>query len=410
MRKLGNFLFYLFYTCVGLIAMFMSVASLALGDAGDSMLLGPICLGIMMIVVFKLTTHKDRKKLRIGSGKLPIWKPGNLLYSFLLFNFLMIGNFVYVLLAGSDIAGTAEEANKFTRTVAILILTAGSLCIWIMHCNVLFLGVGGYVRSLWRFIKNIVWIYLLYRLAIFLFTLLSSLIMLLINDEGDALLTHAYFLYILEDSLSDNLATGFLSQSGNFMSGITSASSYFVLSSLALESLLETEEVSIKERIKRMFFDKDTFRLLIMTLLCILVPLISNGNQEQLALRLMFYVLVISWLLSVFSFLKETQVIPYLFNYLTLTFLETMVPVPEMSSFGSFFLAVVAIIVRILLFSSVAMMIAYLQHPKLTDQTSSTEDSSNGATILNTGLAIAGLYMNRKKILKDHFHSAIGKE
>ena len=175
MRKIANILYYFFYSFVGMVAIFILLFGLVHG--GATILPFLLCIAVLMICLCKLLTHKNRKQLRIGSGKIPLWKPVNFLFSFTVFNALLLAGAFCLTLTSDAITGSEANANQFSRSLAIIILSTGILYIWILHCNILFVGVKNYFRELVRFIRERVSVYLLYRLAIFAFTLVATLLM-----------------------------------------------------------------------------------------------------------------------------------------------------------------------------------------------------------------------------------------
>lgn len=419
MRKIGNFLYYSFYSIVCLIVIFLLLFALVYGNGSGVLPVFLVCIAVLMIALCKILTHKYRKLLRIGDGKFPIWKFSNLLFSFTVFNVLLIAGAVCLLVSSDDISGAVPGADAVSRSVAIIILTAGILYIWMLHCNILVVGVKPYLSGLGRFIRENVSVYLLYRLAIMVITLCASLLMVSFSSDSSSAVAQGYFMYVLEDSLNDNIATGFLSQDSTFISGFTAASSYFVLSSMALELLQKNETPPLKTRIRRMFLDKDTIILLVMTLSCVIFSILPEGAGSQGAAKWIVFGMGIVWLVSFFAFLKETQIVPYLLNYVTLTFLETILPFPAITNVTTGVLGVGVIILRIIAFASVAMMIAYMQYVQEASAAAYAKGQGNigveltnkmyNATILGTGIGIAGLYFGRKQIAESAMKTLIRK-
>jgi hypothetical protein len=189
---------------------------------------------------------------------------------------------------------------------------------------------------------------------------LFSLISALLIGRGENQSQNAYFLFVLEDASVQSAVMGNLSGSGSFMSGVTAASSFFMLSTLAKEALTGKAAPTFFGRVKRMFLEVDTFKLLIMTVLSIVCSFLDTGLLGFWGKFLSSF-LVLFWIVGLILFPAQTKAADYVILAAALGFVENLIPVPELEGIVGFSACLGITLVRIVLFSLIAWLIASFQ-------------------------------------------------
>lgn len=321
-----------------------------------------LSISLFLFASSKIITYRHRRTL-LGQNKI-VWKKQYAVPTVCMYAIMLVACFVYTqivdteLLYTTAVPGVTDPSElaqmRLDSSVNMMVLFFGCLYIWTLFFHLMFTDRHrNYFWALIQFIKKYVTIYLLYRLIIFILTLVASLIM----GMGQEKVQSDYFMLVLDDEVVQSAATGFLS-GGGFLAGVTAASSFFVLSNLAQESLTGTGASTFRGRFRRMIFDVDTIKLLIMTVTCTLFSLLTAGGEMEFLEKLISAVLVLLWGISMIMFLVNTNMTGYLLHFVTMGFVERLIPLPQTSGVIGILLAILVTLVRIGLFSAIALMIA----------------------------------------------------
>lgn len=250
--------------------------------------------------------------------------------------------------------GDIEQLDSY-RVIMTLLL--GGLFLWVLFVHYLLHSkeLPGQ-RSPVVFLKDHVTAFLVFRAGMVLFSLGSALLM----GRGENNTQNTYFLFVLDDDAVQSAVMGNLSGSGSFMAGVTAASSFFMLSTLAKEALTGKAAPTFFGRVKRMFLEVDTFKLLAMTLLSIVCSFLDTGVLGFWGKFLSSF-LVLFWIVGLILFLAETKALDYAIHAAALGFVENLIPVPQLAGVGGFLAGLGITVVRIVLFSLIAWLIAGFQ-------------------------------------------------
>lgn len=423
-----SFLYYSFYGLMTIISIIVLLLSIIWSNGemrGGTFATVLVSFAFFLLGFIKLGARSFRRYL-CAPGK-RFQKPINLLSSFLMYNLLIISTALYLsnISIDSEVLNGGDNFPAFVGfVIQIIVWFVPVMLIWMLHNNIMVIGVKDFLRNLRGFFPTYAGAFFTYRLAVMLFTMIGTVILLAVaNGFGGDLVTQGYFYYILDGSLDSADAAGFLSGDGAFIGGLTAASSYMVLSEMALESLTENERSTFLSSLKKMFFSKDSLQLLIMTVICIVVSAIplpewdsearftsdlwSGLASEYLPIIILLAVMGLGWLVSLISFVVKTKFLPFLLNFFTLYFVEMIIPIPSLTNAGTVFFAIGAILLRVIVFSVISMMIATLDYALLTQkriQQSSTDASGKtdltDLTFAQVGVGLAFLYIGRKDIMK----------
>ena len=382
-----------------------------LGDGGGAFI--PFAISVLLIFLGISNIVKYIKAKRLQRAQLPAeeQKPKGSI-------FLVP---VYLILAGLSVSAAYtffrgisierwDDGTKLFLLGIIAIALFGLLMIWALTARIRHIGFYNYWATYKCFFVDYVPAFMIYQVSFVLISFLCNSIVLLASQSfGEAsLIVSGFFSFVSEEDASGGVSGFALSA----ISGLTGASSYFVLSTFAQESLKAEKRLSLAERVKRMLHDSDTRKLLIMTVLCLAVGFTSGSYKGTLAYCFSTGCYIL-WAVSMLLFLKDTKLLWYCMNYSMMLFMEYAVPSPEIVGFGSAALSVLALAVRILLFSFVAMLIGYefwLQErreemiaadPSLNNGLQKANKTLFNASILDAGVFSALLVLNRKEIARD---------
>lgn len=357
---------FLHHTFFGSLAV-LAVGTLMMVTMGQSGGLNPMLTLMCAIAVFllssgKVITYNHRSILR--NGKRFFWDQRYILSTALVFLLLMAACFLFLQLQDlsyiyqrevpEGVTVLEHQQRQLDSGINLYVLLFGCLLLWYLYFQLLFCGgERGFFSTVGQFTKSYVTVFLIYRLAVFLLALVGGLLTGL--GRGDV--QGEYLLFVADDETVQGLLEGSVNGSG-FFSGVTEASSFFVLSTMAAEALRQRDLPSFRQRCRRVFLDLDTFKLLIMTVASILVGFLGSGSERSFLGNLLNTAMIILWLVSMVSFLADTLVWPYLLNFFTLGFLERLIPMPEFGGIGGLGLSLLVALVRIVAFGVVAVMIA----------------------------------------------------
>lgn len=370
MKKISKFLHHLIF---GTIA-FFSFASVqaAIGTSGSDMtfaayfnvspfLVFLISMSIYLLAAGKIITYKYRKTLK-GTNVL-FWQKKYILRTACAFAVLLACCAFYYLVQDTvflvlDEQGSVVHTEDPTASLAIAanmyILLLGPFFLWMIFLKNMILDQDrDWRRTITTFVRTDVSVYLVFRVAVFLLCLGGSLLMGLRSSD----VQNSYFLFMMDDEQVQSLATGSLTGGGSFFSGITGAASFYVLITMAEELLSGKTRQEPREQLRRMFLERDTVKLMLMTLVSIAAGFLSYGGRQTLFSFLVDTVLILLWAISALLFLADTAMLPYLIIYTTLGFIERILPLPEVTGFLVLSYPLI-MIARILLFSVVSVMIA----------------------------------------------------
>lgn len=319
---------------------------------------------ILLSAVGKLITHSHRHILRGGHRFL--WQKRYSRSTLLTFCVLVVLMLLYIHIVDVDLMFSSKVPEGVTSEefaqpreetlVNLLVLILGCMYLWILHFNMLYTGLDRiFPKAVLGYARQYICVYLLYRLAMFLLTLAASLFMGMFRSGGQ----NSYFLFVMDDPSVQGVATGSITGSG-FFGGVTAASSFYILSTMAEEYLSGSGEQSRTKRLSRMFLELDTAKLLMMSVLGMAVSMLSLGKDSLLE-SVVNGVLIIFWLMSMLLFLADTQIVDFLVNFAVMGFVERLIPMPEMTGFLGLLLAVLATVVRMGLFALVALLIGNFQ-------------------------------------------------
>ncbi len=310
-------------------------------------------------------------------------KPKNIITCFVIFNLMIVATCIYfVLQEFKEIDSNIPFV--FSSIGQIVFWVAGVLCIWILIFQQLTDGVKDFFKTYFCFLKQRVSIYFLYRIFMFVLMIAAGItIGNLINRNSleSSILGETFFRFVLDTSLESANISSFLSGDGDLVCGITSAASYFVLCELVAEMKQEDVVPSLGKRILRMFFQKDTFWLLMMTVFCIFATFLSPENLQKAGITsytnygLMLFLPVsrIIFIVSLISFIKHTKLIPYLITYFSMSFVEAILP-----TFNFWLIDIFIIAIRIIIFSMLALLInKYIEALNLSKQQLNTNPNAS---------------------------------
>ena len=396
----GRFFHYLFW---GLITVIGGLVML-LGLWGGVL---PALIGgsmFMLIGFAQLALYPVRRARKLEGTTAPKHKLGLCIgFNALVAVICIIGCSAFGSGALDNLSGGGELLLFVQAAVALFaVLSSWGLCL-----NLAYIGTASYVSAFKKFAKSYLGVFLLYQMAFALLAFLCNALVLLFGSaagtQSAAMAMNGYFVFVTE---SEGGGIGNLGMEA--LTGLTTASSYFVLSTLAQDTLEKEEKASFGARLKRMLFDADTGKLLIMTVLCLVSSLCSGLLNGFVGTAFTLGCGVV-WALSLFAFLKDTRLLWYTTNYAVMTMMEMAVPAPAITGVGSALLAVLLLAIRIGLFAFVAMLIGYDHHlQKLraeavaaSGQQGGVVDQVNqkiyGTTILQAGLKTADVIINRKE-------------
>ena len=320
---------------------------------------------VFLLVTAKIITYNHRKTLK-GTNSV-LWAKAYSVPAVCAFAVLLACCALFYLAQDTnfhstsnlDVSAPAEEIAELRINAAtnFFVLFLGSFFLWMLFLKNMISDRGRDWRgTIISFVKTDVSVYLIFRAAVFLLSLGGTL---LIVPQSSGIQNH-YFLFALDDEQVQSIATGSLSGSGSFLSGITEAASFYVLITMAEELLSSKSKHTPAERFRRMFLETDTVKLMFMTLICIVTGFLSSGGKATLLTTFVNTVLFVLWLISSLLFLADTAVLPYVIIFSSLGFIERILPLPEVSGFLALVYPLI-IIARILLFSVVSVMIANYQ-------------------------------------------------
>lgn len=314
---------------------------------------------VFLLACGMIITYEHRTASGIYSGYR--WKAVHLKPAFCFLVILLAGCSLFYLFQDLSIFHTSTTEERNTRqtevTINFLVLLLGPFFLWILFLkNLVFGGHNNWRQLLVDFIKTDVSVYLLFRAVIFLVSLAGSILMP--SQSGG--MQNTYFLFVLDDAQVQSLATGALVSGSSFFSGVTEAASFFVLVTMAKEFLSGSTRNNLHIRLRRMFLELDTFKLLIMTLSCLLIGILTGGDKDNFFATLITLPLFVLWIISGLLFLADTQVLPYMIIFASMGFIERILPIPELTGMAA---AIIPGIVglRIILFAGVALLIANYQ-------------------------------------------------
>lgn len=278
--------------------------------------------------------------------------------------FVVAASFLYYLFFVGHISNSNMDPEKLFKIIALCFGWLIPLIFFaIQTAAVRVSGAEKLPKEVVHFVVSYFGLFLLYRAFIFLLTLISSFLLFrfaiseldmisimqyssgaeaVINSSGgSAIMLREYFELALQESMSSALTTGFLSESGTFVGSLTAASSYLVLSDLALVSI-RNEDKTLAERVKRVFWDSDTKILCAMSVTSVgasYFNVIRNIGRTGVttsgafgwlgSIDLVFVasiVMIVLWLLSFIVFIKDTAIFPYIMILLTMGYVEAITP------------------------------------------------------------------------------------
>lgn len=244
-----------------------------------------------------------------------------------------------------------------TSATNLVVLFLGAFFLWLLFLkNMILDRYRNWPKTVLTFVKSDVSVYLIFRAAVFLLSLGGALLMG--GRSGEV--QNSYFLFALDDEQVQAIATGSLSSGGSFFSGVTEAASFYVLITMAEEMISGKGGNKPAARLRRMFLEADTVKLLCMTLICILTALLSFGGKMNPLVLLANTALILLWLMAALLFLADTAILPYAMIFASLGFIERILPMPEVPGYLALVYPLI-VAARILLFSVAAVMIANYQ-------------------------------------------------
>lgn len=329
------------------------------GYLGAAIALAPHISGVLLPLTPLTALLVGMCILLLAAGKICTYgqKPGASFFPAAAIGFALLlglcvayGYITGLLPGGGDIA----QPDSYRVLMTLLL---GGLFLWVLFLHFLLHSkeLPG-ERSPLVFLKDHVTAFLVFRAGMVLFSLVSALVV----GRGENDTQNTYFLFVLDDSAVQSAVMGNLSGSGSFMAGMTAASSFFMLSTLAREALTGKAAPSFFGRVKRMFLEVDTFKLLAMTLVSIVCSFLDTGILGFWGKFLSSF-LVLFWIVGLILFLAETKALDYLIHAAALGFVENLIPVPELTGVGGFLASLGVTAVRIVLFALIAWLIAGFQ-------------------------------------------------
>lgn len=275
----------------------------------------------------------------------------------------------------------AEDPNASLAVAAnMYILLFGPFFLWMLYLKNMILDPNrNWRKTILTFVRTDVSMYLVYRAAVFVLCLAGSLLMGLRSHDAQ----NSYFLFMMDDEQVQSLATGSLTGGGSFLSGITGAASFYVLITMAEELLCGNNRHAPREQLRRMFLERDTVKLMLMTLVCILSSFLSFGSRQTIFSLLIDTALILLWIISALLFLADTAILPYAIIYTTLGFIERLLPMPEVTGFLTLSYPLI-MVARILLFSAVSLMIADHQINQQRERDRNYQATGRNPSLLST--------------------------
>jgi len=315
-----------------------------------------LATAVAMLAWAKIILIKNKKQLQFE--KFPMLKPKNALALFIGYNFAFILVIAASWTSMKNLGGAHYESIGIVKPYFhAFAMFAGAMFILFLFIDLPFIGLGNYFRRLISFAKDHVSVFIVYQLAFILVTSICSGIVMLFSQDKENLVIAAtgYFLFVTDGDASG----GLISLANQGLSSLTAASAYYILSSLAFNSLKNgSESLSFVQKLKRMFFGSDTKQILIMTAVCILSMLVSTIWGGIVSV-IFFLAAGIIWLISLLAFLRETKFILYFMNFAVYGLLEAAIPMPDLTGIAAIPLTVLTISLRVVLYSFVAMIIGH---------------------------------------------------
>ena len=404
MKKLLKFLHMLFWGSVLMIAALVMVLFFIEFVEGDEITDVLPYAGIVAVVLlswYKVIAYDCRKSLRYA--KVPIIRIENAMFLLAAFLFIVVITALAALFTRLDMQeGVADPSSVHIvrRSFHAILLFVEAVFAWTQISNIPFVGVGYYLRSWLKFVKKHLPVVMAYQVGIALISLLCGIVVTLASKDASGsvrLAAASYFFYVMESG--SPAVTEISAQVIGMLSSLTAASSYFVLSSIAWEFFKEQEiseslqKVSFFQRFKRMLFEKDTIRLLVMTMLCIAVMLMPSLAAEQTSLLFMA-VLAILWLISLVSFLRQTNFMMFFLTYTVLNLFEKAIHLPEITGVESMVWMILLVLLRLILFSFMALCVGFNMYTveRLNGQTTGEQVTKwfGKLSILQVGALAAG--------------------
>ena len=415
----GSVFFHFFFGAVtvvgGLLLVFgVGLRLLPMILAGGALTL----LGFGQMTLYSIKKQAKEKGYELPSYRLGLW---------VAFAVIMIIIARAGMTIGGGLSGSLDDQGKLMTYVQVAVALFAVLILWGMCSNLAIFGTKLYVDAFRRFARDFLGVFLVYQLSLALLSFLCNAVVLLfggaLGTEDVSLAVKGFFALVSESD-----GGGLRNLGMEAVAGLTAASSYFVLSTMAQESLekdaarkealekgeqpVAEEALTLRKKVERLLFDSDTKKLLVMTVLC-LVASVFSGVADGRTGKIFVLVCIAVWVVSAFLFIKETGVLWYAANYAVMSMVQLAVPIPAVTGVIPALLAVVLLAVRIVLFTAVALLIGMdhyqkalrakvvAEHPEEAKVTDKVNEKAYGASILEAGIKAADVVIHRKEYARN---------